>query len=318
MMYTPATPPPRGRPEHRSDAALRNLARIGLGLAAIASLTLAACGDEDTAVMGRNAPTASTQGNDPVVESALVLRPRLELVGLGDIFEALRVTRLSFTAELFLLPEDVGDGDAIDIRFDFRDGVAATKTLQRDLHLDAAGRYRILLRLHPAGDDAVSVNVEGRVDDGAELIRQKADEPAPSPAEPAPSPADEADEPAPSPAEPAPSPADEADEPAPSPAEPAPSPARQKADDGTGASAGEQLSGSSPMQVALHRSFEFYAGTVQVASEDTELVVLWDIRGFLRVMLAEPLGLPVPPQAAVAVERPGFEDTPADFRLETR
>ncbi len=286
-----------------------------------ALLALAGCGDEDAAISGRAGNAAPADGPASAAESRLVLAPRVELIGLGDVFDALRVTRLAFTAEVFLLPEEIGAGvgDAVDIRFDFEDGVADTATLQRDLHLDAPGRYRILLRLYAPDAETASVEVQGTVLDAEAIARNKADEPAHSPAEPAPSPADEADEPAPSPAEPAPSPADEADEPAPSPAEPAPSPARQKPDDDpAGLRPGELLPEGQPVDVALRRSFEFYAGTVEVTPGDRELVVTWDIRAWLRVMLAEPLGLPAPTHEAFEPARPGFSEAPTDFRADAR
>ncbi|MCB9538037.1 MAG: hypothetical protein H6704_17425 [Myxococcales bacterium] len=268
-----------------------------------ALLALAGCGDEDAAISGRAGSAAPVDGPASAAESKLVLTPRVELIGLGDVFDALRVTRLAFTAEVFLLPEEVGAGvgDAVDIRFDFEDGVADTATLQRDLHLDAPGRYRILLRLYAPDAETASVEVQGTVLDAEAIARNKADEPAPSPAEPAPSPADEADEPAPSPAE------------------PAPSPARQKPDDDpAGLRPGELLPEGQPVDVALRRSFEFYAGTVEVTDGDRELVVTWDIRAWLRVMLAEPLGLPAPTYEAFEPARPGFTEGPTDFRADAR
>lgn len=167
------------------------------------------------------------------------------------------------------------------------------------------------------------------------------DEPAPSPAmpegdEPAPSPAmPEGDEPAPSPAkpesdEPAPSPAwpspEHADEPAPSPAyngdlpsaegddrsdEPAPSPARQKNEL-------DPFNVSDDAGTLFARSndaYEFYAGVVVIAADDTELVVTWDARQWLRSVLSDTLGLDSAPSPNGSPER-AFRNVADQFRIE--
>ena len=270
----------------------------------LAAALLLACGNDAAAPSG-GAARGDSPAN-PVVSQgdALVLTPRVEVVGLGDVFDTLEVIRLTMFADIFVLPVDLdqGDGDAVGVRFDFEAGAAHTKTLQRGLELQQPGRYRVLLRVRP-DVDGVSVDLQGRVAPEEVLTRGKADEPAPSPAEPAPSPADEADEPAPSPA-------DEADE-------PAPSPARNKP--------GAELATGFPepareVDVSLHRAYEFYAGTVEVTAGDKELVVTWDVRGWLRLAMADSLGLDAPePETFAPVpadDVPG--GMPADFRIDAR
>lgn len=328
------------------------MTRIHLILAA--ALALAACDEGDsTAHVLPNGPGASDPGA-AAGRAALELLPRVQLIGLGDVHDAVAVDHLSFAADLYVLPDDVQDdldGDAVAIRFTFDEGTARTEITEGRLRLLEPGRYRVLVRVRP--DEAgVSVAVGGAYvlpEDAAGLPQHKADEPAPSPArgveEPAPSPADEAAEPAPSPAEPAPSPAEPApspadeagsdpaaEEPAPSPAEPAPSPARGtagepapsparargKADD-LGFDPGTTRAEGEALFVRSSLAYEFYAGTVDIAAGDHELVVTWDVRSWLRALLSEPLGLPMP--AADVVERPavpGFQAAPADFRVETR
>ena len=159
-------------------------------------------------------------GGSPIDDRALELTPRLELIGLGDVFDALRVTDVRFSAELFLLPEsdseDAIGGDAIGVDFHFNGENALTRLQRRTLKLSRPGHYQLFVRIHPVGDGP-SVSVGASVlDEDLVHDRLKGDssEPVPSPDEPVPSP----DEPVPSPDEPVPSPDDETDE------EPVPSP----------------------------------------------------------------------------------------------
>ncbi len=311
-------------------------------LAAVALLQGCDGGDVSTAPTAPGAETPA-EGSAPA-EGALHLRPRLQLVGIGDVHQALSVSRLAFDAELVVLSDEAGGtnaGDALDVRFSFDRGRASTIFTDDDrLSLARAGRYSLFIRVRPDGDDAASVTVGGALaapEEPADGPRHKADEPAPIPAEPAPIPAEPApipadqggspaDEPAPIPAdqggspadEPAPIPADQGDEePAPIPAdegaeEPAPIPARQKADTempGVGEAAFE------PLYVRSSRAFNFYAGTVEVQPGDSELVVTWDVRTWLRSVLADQLGTQ-PDEVQETQQQPGFSDVPSDFRLD--
>jgi hypothetical protein len=299
------------------------------------AIALSACGEGEESTPG--APGGGqAQGQPGTHHLPLELRPRLRLVGLSEISEALEVERLEFEAELFVLPEDAEHvGDAVPIRFILDEDGARTELMERPLRLAGAGAYQVLVRVRP-GVEGVSVAVGGALQSPeAPLERGKFDgieEPAPSPSEPAPSPS----EPAPSPSEPAPSPS----EPAPSPSEPAPSPsdgadepepfaerapraeeapnARGKVDEAFG-DPGEMEAGGEPLFVRSRRSFEFYAGVVEVTDGDRELLVTWDVREWLRSVLSEPLGLETPiPISDPADEQPGFDDVPTNFRIDAR
>ncbi|MCB9544662.1 MAG: hypothetical protein H6706_02060 [Myxococcales bacterium] len=321
-----------------------------LGAILIASLALVACGEEaDAPPRGEGVGAVGGPGGAGSA-TALELRPRLRLVGLGEISDALDVERLSFEAEIFVLPEDLDQaGDAVPVRYVFDEEGDRTELPERALRLSGPGAYQVLVRIRPDAD-GVSVAVGGALqapEDDELIERGKADdlplepapspsEPAPSPSEPAPSPSEPApspSEPAPSPSEPAPSPSDEpalplpgaggADlpfaEPAPSPSEGGPDDARGKAD-AVGFDPGETEVEGDALFVRSRRSFEFYAGIVEVTPGDRELLVTWDVSEWLRSVLSEPLGLtgtlvPVPERRT---ERPGFDDVPADFRIDAR
>ena len=288
---------------------------------------------------GEPAPSVSAS------ESAFELTPRVEPVGLGDIHDMLRITRLDFEAEIYVLPDGM---EAIPaqaaIRFSFADGVARTDLRGDALRLMRGGTYQVLVRVRPRGDGS-SVVLGGEYlapDDALEKPDEEpapipADEPAPIPAdEPAPIPADDddddepapipADEPAPIPAdEPAPIPADESGDEPPS-AEPAPIPADRGDDDDDdddarekpeGFDAGETVESGEPVFVRSSRPFEFYAGTVEVSAGARELVVTWDVRNWLRALLAEPLGLPTDAVIEDA-NGTGFRDVPTDFNVRAR
>ena len=208
-------------------------------LCIVLSIVAVSCADTwEAPGSGHGAPPSDDERAQ--VQQSLELRPRVELVGVSEAFEAVEVTHIAFAAELFLVPEsdsdDVIGGDAVGIEFDFDQGHASTRLRRRSLKLQSPGRYELFFRVRP-DNDGTSVAVSAKVgpqrsdqEESGGTVRPKAgaSEPVPSPAEPVPSPA----EPVPSPAEPVPSPA----EPVPSPAdesEPVPSPA-------DGAGQGEQ------------------------------------------------------------------------------
>ena len=311
-----------------------------LCLLPLGTLGTVACGDGTDAASPSS--TGEAAGSDQVGDRSapLELTPRVDPVGMGDIHDTLRVTRLDFDAEIYVLPDGIEavPGQAA-IRFRFANGVASTELLGDGLRLARSGSYKVLVRVHPSAGGS-SVVLGGEYLPEPEALEKPDQEPAPLPAdEPAPLPADD-EEPAPLPAddeEPAPLPADEepapipADEPAPLPAdegedgdvpnaEPAPLPADEGADgrekpedweDGDGETMGD------PVFVRSSRPFEFYAGTVDVAAGSTELVVTWDVRNWLRALLAEPLGLPVDGTIEDA-NGTGFSDVPTDFNVRTR
>ncbi|MEZ4470154.1 MAG: hypothetical protein R3F60_04980 [bacterium] len=282
----------------------------------IAALALAACGEESDAPARGDGPGALGGNGGQAGATALELRPRLRLVGLGEISDALDVERLSFEAEIFVLPEDLDQaGDAVPVRYVFDEEGDRTELPDRALRLSGPGAYQVLVRIRPDAD-GVSVAVGGALqapEDEEFVERGKAEdlplEPAPSPSEPAPSPSEPApspSEPAPSPSEPAPSPSEPAPspsdapawagaaggalpfaEPAPSPSEGAPDDARGKAD-AVGFDPGDTEVEGDALFVRSRRSFEFYAGTVEVTPGDRELLVTWDVREWLRAVLSSP------------------------------
>jgi len=296
--------------------------------------------------------------------SALTLEPTIEVSGTGDVFDMLDVTRLSFDAELFLLPIDIGGsrvGDAVNVRFDFRNQGETLVVPNRNIRLNEPGAYRVLLRVRRA-ENGVSVGIDGFLSGPTVQKLYKAEtapaptaasgkdeEPAPTAArtkcEPAPTAADGNDEeeeeeereicePAPTAAdendeagnafEPAPTAADgEGDappssEPAPTAAEPAPTAAREKATIDEFDLVNNSDDDAS-LSISTRQEFEFYAGIVNVENTDTALVVRWDVRAWLRTVLAEPLGLS---EDAVLsdeelVDEPGFSEIPESFDLES-
>ena len=110
--------------------------------------------------------------------------------------------------------------------------------------------------------------------------------------EPAPTATDENDE-AGEVYEPAPTAADDSGdapsaEPAPTAAEPAPTAAREKATIDQLIVLGEDED-DAELTVSTRQEFEFYAGIVDVSSEDDTLRIRWDVRVWLRTVLAAPL-----------------------------
>ena len=48
----------------------------------------------------------------------------------------------------------------------------------------------------------------------------------------------------------------------------------------------------------------------------TELIVTWDIRGWLRIMFADPLGIPdALPVEPIFSSKPGFDDSRGSFSV---
>ncbi|MCA9542180.1 MAG: hypothetical protein KC620_24960, partial [Myxococcales bacterium] len=92
-------------------------------------------------------------------------------------------------------------------------------------------------------------------------------------------------------------------------------PARAKPE-GEAFSPGETDVAGARVNVTSREAFEFFAGVVDVRPGDTELVVTWDVRDWLREVLSEPLGL-----RAVETSEPapldGFADLADAFNLIT-
>lgn len=296
-----------------------------------ALLGLAGCGDVD-----RDGTAPHPTDPTLITESGpLSLAPRVDVRGVEDVFDVLEVTRLRFDAELFVLPEESNadnTGAVVTLAVDVADGEAVTELVDGDLTLAADGRYRVLLRIAPL-DDGISVNVDGAFA-APEPVRGKG-EPAPTPAEPAPTPAEPAPtpaEPAPTPAEPAPTPAEPgwghsgddfepcdtpglpSAEPAPTPAEPAPTPARTK-EGLPGVDPGDTRDSGAPVSVSSREAYEFYVGVVEILPGDTELVITWDVRPWLRSLLADPLGITVEETDDIPGAPGAFQGLGAQFLL---
>ena len=307
-------------------------------------LALSACAAPEAADPAATPPAAVT----PAVATAqmgVTLSPRLELIGLADVYDALQVTDVHFGAELYLLPDDdtAGDdaGDAVPLDFTFEDGRAVTTLPDGALQLGRAGRYRVLVRVRPDAA-GTSVEVTGGYSDPTAL--GKADEPTPTPAEPTPTPAEPtptpakpvnpADnaqapqaEPTPTPAEPTPTPAEPTPaeptptpaEPTPTPAEPTPTPAEPTPTPARGKAGSAVVAQAQSVYVRSTRDYEFFAGTIAVAPGAQTLVVTWDVRDWFRALLAQPLGIPeADRQAAPKAAAGGFVDQPENFRLLVR
>ena len=177
-----------------------------LGIA-ILTFALAGCGPD---IFGPSSPDSSSDQASVRFaedEGALTPAPTLSVTGLQSVFDVLKITNLSFKAELFLLPVDVenqGAGDAVAVEFDLSQDVEKLEVTGRPIRLAAAGAYRVLLRVQPSMS-GVSVDVVGEIRTPI-VILNKAEEPAPTAAEPAPTAAREAK------CEPAPTAASETDE----------------------------------------------------------------------------------------------------------
>ena len=271
-------------------------------LAALAS-SMAACAVEprDPGLISGESAASPAAG---ATQTALVIEPTLELVGLAGVYDRLVVTALEFDAEVYLLRADETaglDGDVVNVHYLFKDGYASTARPDGDLTLQGPGRYRVLVRVHANAPTGESVSLEGAYRRVTNV--SKSDEPTPSPAEPTPSPA----EPTPSPAEPTPSPA-----------EPTPSPAEPSGNDEYKAAPAEA---TEALFVTSSRAFEFYAGEVEVGAEARHLYVSWDVRTWLRALLAQPLGLTSSDASLrddMSTPSTVFVDTRAEFELSAR
>ena len=267
-----------------------------------AAIALTACGTDDPTRAPTNGSVNVEVEPTATVVSPVLLAPRLELVGLADVFDDLVVTGVRFDAEIYLLPEGKDpalSGDMVPVHFEFEGGRAKTTSPDGQLRLTAAGNYRVLVRVR-GEDGGPSVEIEGGLLRAVDATRAKAEtpeaeEPTPSPAQPLPS----TDEPTPSPAEPSPS----TDEPTPSPAPGKPG------DEDT-----REL-----VSVRSSRVFEFHAGQVAVSAASENLVVTWDVRTWLRALLATPLGRPASdPSTLPTPDQPGFSAETDDFRVIAR
>jgi hypothetical protein len=276
---------------------------------AVAAVAMVACGDVTGDGDDERLSWTGESGGDSSEHALQSLEPQLRLVGLGDISESFDVERIRFDAELFLLPEDLANvGDAIPIRFLLDEDGEHTDLPERALRV-RPGAYQVLVRVRPS-EDGVSLSVAGEYaapEDEEELVERSKAEPAPSPSEPAPSPS----EPAPSPSDEASNtelPSAERDD------ETDDGDSRQKPDE-EGLETGDTRAEGDALFVRSTRSFEFYAGTVDIIEGDTDMVVTWDVRDWLRDVLAEPLGLTL---IAPLVDTPqsGFGEAPADFRID--
>jgi len=310
---------------------------------------LPGCAEEPSITPSAPASGSGATASDEAREGALVIQPTLELIGMSDVYDRLVVTSLQFDAEVFLIPtnsDTFASGDAVHVRYDFNEGYASTLRPEGDLQLLGPGTFRVLVRVRPEAE-APSVEVEGGYRSAS---LGKTDDPTPSPAEPTPSPADPTPSPAdptPSPADPTPSPADPTPSPAdptPSPADPTPSPADEPGDaesrddapamtppnaDPTPSPAEpagtrsktERTAQSETIYVTSERAFEFYAGEVEIGPDAHTLFVSWDVRTWLRALLAQPLGLATTESSMPEQVEPSgsaFVDTRGDFRIIAR
>ena len=108
-------------------------------------------------------------------------------------------------------------------------------------------------------------------------------------------------------------------EPAPTAAEPAPTAAREKATIDQLIVLGDDED-DAELTVSTRQEFEFYAGIVDVSSEDDTLRIRWDVRVWLRTVLAAPLGLSdreIELSEEAFVDEPGFSDSPDAFELDS-
>ena len=268
---------------------------------------LPGCAEEPSITPSAPASGAGTTTSDDTREGALVIQPTLELIGMSDVYDRLVVTSLQFDAEVFLIPtnsDTFASGDAVHVRYDFNEGYASTLRPEGDLQLLGPGTFRVLVRVRPEAE-APSVEVEGGYRSAS---LGKTDDPTPSPADPTPSPADEpgdADERGDAPGMTPPN-----ADPTPSPAEPA----------GT-RSKTERTAQSETIYVTSERAFEFYAGEVEIGADAHTLFVSWDVRTWLRALLAQPLGLATTESSMPEQVEPSgsaFVDTRGDFRIIAR
>ncbi|MBU1899495.1 hypothetical protein KKB55_17270 [Myxococcota bacterium] len=69
-----------------------------------------------------------------------------------------------------------------------------------------------------------------------------------------------------------------------------------------------------PLSVDSEEAFEFYAGVVDVGEDAQELLVTWDVRFWIRTLLADVVDL----DTRAPLTQAGFQDMPSEFRLIAR
>ncbi|MBU1431618.1 hypothetical protein KKF91_13830 [Myxococcota bacterium] len=276
---------------------------------------------------------------ETVAVDELSLRPRLEPIGLSRVDERLTLTALDFNAEIFLLPEALDDGprsDAVGLSFHYEEGQAVTSSA-RALRVSEAGRFQVLVRVRP-GPDGYSVRLTGHLDheEGALTALEERGEAGPIAArdkwEAGPIAARDEDEAGPIAArdedEAGPIAARDEDEAGPIAArdedEAGPIAARDKGEAGPIAARDEDPSALGllrpdrlsllPLSVDSEEAFEFYAGVVDVGEDAQELLVTWDVRFWIRTLLADVVDL----DTRAPLTQAGFQDMPSEFRLIAR
>ena len=142
--------------------------------------------------------------------------------------------------------------------------------------------------------------------------------------EPAPTAANEIDEDNDEMFEPAPTAAAEAEEtaePAPTAAEPAPTAARDKVNQGilSGVNLDRAFELGEQVSVSSSTAYEFVVGRIWARRNQSELLLTWDVRGWLRVMFAETLGVPEDFTISPAFNPLlGVSEQRSDFSVRTR
>ncbi|MBU0551699.1 hypothetical protein KJ940_09430 [Myxococcota bacterium] len=265
---------------------------------------------------------------ETVAVDELSLRPRLEPIGLSRVDERLTLTALDFNAEIFLLPEALDDGprsDAVGLSFHYEEGQAVTSSA-RALRVSEAGRFQVLVRVRP-GPDGYSVRLTGHLDheEGALTALEERGEAGPIAArdkwEAGPIAARDEDEAGPIAArdedEAGPIAARDEDEAGPIAArdkgEAGPIAARDEDPSALGLLRPDRLS-LLPLSVDSEEAFEFYAGVVDVGEDAQELLVTWDVRFWIRTLLADVVDL----DTRAPLTQAGFQDMPSEFRLIAR
>lgn len=298
------------------------------------ALALSACGEDLGPEDGFEDPAQATPTDSQA--EGLTITPRVELVGLQDLYADFELTHLDFTARLYLLPTDpdvAGVSTELEIEFD---GEEVFTHLSADqLRLTSDGTYDVLMGIYPASDRAsviiggvVDNVLDGELGEDIEAARSKEDGPEPLPnLEPVPMPARN---PADNPGEAA---EGESAEPVPMPArsagcdpqgEPVPMPARGKAE------AAEQETETfedpfappsadvaEPVFVQSRRIFEFRVGRIQLTESTRELWVTWDVSDWLNGLIADAFGAPAE-SSQDTDPTDGFSDTTRSFELSSR
>lgn len=270
-----------------------------------------ACAPDDDAVRSGVGASDGT-GDDLATRSdQITLAPRVVLLGLNEIDETIRLNELAFEAEIFVLPDDRagtdGMGDVASVAYEYVRGRSLTSLLGEGVVLPGEGTYHVSVQIRAMADEPtvqvsgeyteqVEQDLGGGGTDRAPYTPGSGDQGQSSDSEPTPEPMDgEGDEPTPEPMDEGA--AETGGEGA----------ATGGADrDAEGTFADEvmtriQPDPGDPIQVDSFREFTFYAGTVEVRRDSTDLIVTWDVRGWLRALLAQALGLQVS-EASVSEE----------------